>query len=377
MINRADARLTDAAYVELVRGILSTLFLTLIAGAAFSIVGGIAVVETEDAALLFLWAAGVLATFGRIIVLLLSRHYKDGPLTARAAGRIERRFAWSYLLFAAIFGMFMARAFALGAADLRLLVVGIVFGHGAGVAAGTVLRPWIGMPAVLLGVLPTALTAFVIQPQRFWAIGTLILLYMGGGMASMLRRYAATAKLISLENLLGAVSDRDERTGLTNRVAMSQRFEEFSSIHRSELSIALHVIHLEGFSGLNSRHGYVVGDALLKDAAHRLEQVAPIAGFAARLGGVSFALVQPNIDHPRQAEAVAVAAHQALSEPFSASGATLRFDISVGYALALQQGAKLDAMLHDACEARERARISGSGIARSFAVDHRGYERRH
>ncbi|MBW8910910.1 MAG: diguanylate cyclase [Sphingomonas sp.] len=369
MINGADARLTDAIYVELVRGMLSTLFLTLISGFAFAIVGATAILESGDTILLVLWVTCVVATFARAAVLLAYRHCQDGPLSARRAGRIERRFAWPYLAFAAVFGAFMGRAFALGGADVRLLVVGMVFGNGAGVAAGAVLRPWISLPALLLGVLPTIVTTFTIEGLRSWSVGALTLLYMSGGIAAMLRRYGATARRISLEKLLATVGGRDERTGLANQVALTQHFEELSSVHRPGLSIAVHVIHLGGFEDINSRYGYLAGDALLKEAAERLEQFISSNDFAARLGGISFAVVQAALDSPRQAEVLASTVHKALSDPFAASGENVRLTVSVGYSLVPLKDSQLETILKEACQACDRARLAGSGVARSFAVD--------
>ncbi|WP_340313520.1 GGDEF domain-containing protein [Rhizorhabdus argentea] len=361
--------MTDAIYVELVRGLLSTLLLTLISGFAFAIVGAAAIVESRDTILLVLWTTCVTAAFVRAAVLLAYRHCHDGPLSARRAGQIERRFAWSYMAFAAAFGAFMARAFALGSADLRLLVVGMVFGHGASVAAGAVLRPWISLPAVLLSVLPTILTTFTIEDLKLWSVGALTLLYMGGGIAAMLRRYGATARRISLEKLFDTVSARDERTGLANQVALARHFEEVSSIHRPGLSVAVHVLHLDGFEDINSRYGYLAGDALLKEAAERLERLLSNNDFAARLGGIRFTVVQAALDSPRQAEVLASEIHQALSHPFAASGDGIRLTLSVGYSLVPQKDSQLEAVLKEACQACDRARLAGSGVARSFAVD--------
>jgi diguanylate cyclase (GGDEF)-like protein len=368
MINRADARLTDAAYVELVRGILSTLFLTLIAGSAFAVVGAAAVVDTGDTVLMILWAAGVAATLLRVAVLVHYRRHRTEKLTARRAGRIERLFAWSYLMYAAVFGAFMATAFALGSADLRLLIVGMVFGHGAGVAAGAVLRPWIGTPALLLGVLPLTLTAFLIENQGLWGVGALSLLYTGGGTAAMLRRYAAAARQISLERLVATVSQRDEPTGLANYTALVTRFDEISSVHRGGKWLAMHVVQIDGFDHINAHHGYPMGDMLLKEVAQRLERLQPPEGLAVRLGGVSFALVQAGLDHPGEAEALANKAYKLLSEPFSASVENVMLAINVGYSFVAQGGARFKTVLDDACRACERARVAGSGVAHSFSV---------
>jgi len=369
MSDRVRVRLTDSTYVELVRGILSTFFLTVIAGSAFALVGAVAVLDSRDPLLFLLWGGGLATVVLRIIVLAGYRKHRTGPLSPRIAGRIERHFAWSYLGFATVFGAFMARAFALGDGDIRLLVVGMVFGHGAGVAAGAVLRPWIGLPAVLLGVVPTVVTAFAVEDHRLWGVGALTLLYAGGGMATMLRRYRGTARQISLETIFSRVSARDEQTGLANQVALVERFEELSSVHRSDLHIALHVVQLDGFRELNEHYGYIVGDELLKVASRRLGHLAPPGGLAVRLGGVSFALVQAGLDSPEQADAFAAEIHQALSQPLTVSGEDVHVKVSIGYSFGPQEGAHLETVLDEACRARDRARLSGSGIARSRPTD--------
>lgn len=77
----------------------------------------------------------------------------------------------------------------------------------------------------------------------------------------------------------------DELTGLLNRRGLTQDCARWSG------SMTVAVIDLDGFKGVNDRHGHGAGDALLRRVARRLQAVAGPDALVARLGGDEFAVV--------------------------------------------------------------------------------------
>jgi hypothetical protein len=90
----------------------------------------------------------------------------DPALGLADARALERRFAFFYLAFALLFGAFSARAFQVATSEAHMLIVGLMFGYGAGVAAGISMRPKIAIPSLVIAILPAAITALLTSRWR-------------------------------------------------------------------------------------------------------------------------------------------------------------------------------------------------------------------
>ncbi|WP_280155512.1 sensor domain-containing diguanylate cyclase [Piscinibacter sp. XHJ-5] len=96
-------------------------------------------------------------------------------------------------------------------------------------------------------------------------------------------------------DLLQRAVDRashDALTGLANRTL----FEEFlhsqiAVCHRAHTEVSVMVIDLDGFKGVNDRHGHAAGDELLRWVAKRIVAGVRQSDLPARLGGDEFAVV--------------------------------------------------------------------------------------
>lgn len=269
--NTDSVRLTDGAYVELVRSLFGTLVPTIIMAASFAAVAAYLVRQTRDVPLACLLVIGVVASIARIALLLLYRSDVAQPdMDAARAGRIERRFALAYIGFAIVFGGFAARAMAIVSDDLRLLLIGLLFGYGAGVAAGISLRPWISIPSVILAIVPSIGVCFTLPEAGQWGSGILTAVFLAGGVESMLRRYRETSKQIVMHRLLAAMDRSDELTGLPNRIGMQTRFDQITTQGTGAEMVAVHHLELIGVKAVNDAYGHRTGDVLLKAASERI-----------------------------------------------------------------------------------------------------------
>jgi diguanylate cyclase (GGDEF)-like protein/PAS domain S-box-containing protein len=94
--------------------------------------------------------------------------------------------------------------------------------------------------------------------------------------------------------LLVRQATTDGLTGLCNHRAFHDLLRaETSRARRYDRSVAVVLIDLDGFKGVNDRHGHQTGDRLLIDVAGALEEVVRETETVARLGGDEFALLLP------------------------------------------------------------------------------------
>jgi diguanylate cyclase (GGDEF)-like protein len=98
-------------------------------------------------------------------------------------------------------------------------------------------------------------------------------------------------------------SRRDALTGLSNRRAFEERLPiELARAARSERPLALVLLDLDGFKGVNDRLGHPAGDEVLREVARILDE-ARSADDCFRIGGDEFAILMPETEaiHARTA----------------------------------------------------------------------------
>lgn len=88
----------------------------------------------------------------------------------------------------------------------------------------------------------------------------------------------------------------DPLTGLFNRRVTLPRLEETArDAIRDGRSFAVLVMDLDFFKSVNDRHGHLAGDAVLAEAARRLEETVGAKGLVARHGGEEFVAILPDM----------------------------------------------------------------------------------
>ena len=368
----------EGTYVELVRSLFVTLLPAAIMSVSFVGIGAYLSARTHDALLLTLTCLGGAAGIARLTVLIAHRQLATAErLTMVRARKIERRFALSYLAFAIILGAFGARAFIVAAPDCRMLVIELLSGYGAGVAAGLSLRPWISVPSILVAVAPTALAAFTTSSDANWAAGALLAVFLGGGIESMIGRYRSETKKITMRRMFSSLARHDELTRLPNRLSLRERFEKCSGFGHAdgEPRVAVHCLDLDRFKPVNDRYGHPVGDALLRAVANRLEQSLRDTDFVARVGGDEFVVVQCAVRHEGEAEMLARRLVRLISEPFLIHGHAISIGTSVGYIVSADTDNDIDRLVACADQALCRVKREGRGAAAYCEADGTEYRK--
>lgn len=358
--------------IELVRSLFTTLLPTTIMVVSFTIVGILATSETQSVVLGTLVLLGCGASIARLTVLLRYRkHASEAFLDLRSARQLERRFAAAYLSFAVILGLFCATAYAIAPADTRTVVIGLLFGYGAGVAAGHSLRPRISIPSILVATVPTIAVALSAASPMHVVVGLLLAVFLAGGVQSMLKRYRTTAADITMRRSFSTLARRDHLTGLLNRLALREKFDEFAKAAGGVDIIAVHCLDLDRFKPVNDRYGHPVGDALLKAVAGRIEGALRECDFAARTGGDEFVIVQTQAKHPDEVSALALRLVAEIATPFQIEGLDIQIGTSVGYILSSEYGTDIDSLVTRADKALCAVKRTGGGVARYDAATDR------
>ncbi|MDG2530407.1 EAL domain-containing protein [Caulobacter endophyticus] len=172
----------------------------------------------------------------------------------------------------------------------------------------------------------------------------------------------------SAEEKIRYLAEHDGLTGLPNRNSLQARLAAaLERVEASGESLSLVCIDLDHFKEANDLHGHLAGDALLVEAARRLQDSVTAPSFAARLGGDEFILVQIAAgDQPAAAAELAGRVLEQLSVPAVYEGQDLAMGASLGVSLFPDDGRTAEALLANADMALYRAKESGRGVYRFF-----------
>jgi diguanylate cyclase (GGDEF)-like protein len=171
------------------------------------------------------------------------------------------------------------------------------------------------------------------------------------------------------EKRIAHIAHHDPLTGLHNRAAFSDYLATtIDATVRTGGSFAILCLDLDRFKEVNDLYGHLVGDALLREVAGRLQAVADGA-FLARVGGDEFIVITVG---EAQTAAVGLLAQQlrtALRGDIELAGRQLRIGLSIGIASCPADGADPESLLANADVALYRAKAEGRDAIRFFESD--------
>jgi diguanylate cyclase (GGDEF)-like protein/PAS domain S-box-containing protein len=123
----------------------------------------------------------------------------------------------------------------------------------------------------------------------------------------------------------------DPLTGLANRVLLGDRLI-LARARATRLGglIAVLMIDLDDFKGVNDTHGHLVGDQLLSGVARRFEGVARPSDTLCRFGGDEFLYLAEGLASASEAEEIASRFLETLGEPFRLGDVEIGQHASIG-----------------------------------------------
>jgi diguanylate cyclase (GGDEF)-like protein len=180
------------------------------------------------------------------------------------------------------------------------------------------------------------------------------------------RRLAA--ELVAIQARSEAL--RDLLTGLPNRRALYETVDDiFRQAPHRGVSHALVMLDLNGFKGINDRHGHPVGDKLLVEIGRRLRLVSGANTLAARLGGDEFVVFMPNVEKTEDVERHVSKLIAAIEQPFETGGTVHEVGAAAGIAYFPQDGRNREDLMRHADLALYGAKSEKGSAVRSYKGD--------
>jgi len=136
----------------------------------------------------------------------------------------------------------------------------------------------------------------------------------------------------------------DSKTGLLNAATWERESTaEVARAVRTRTPLAIALLDIDKFKGINDTYGHMVGDQVIKEIAHSLSSLLRDYDLAGRFGGEEFALLLPQtraVDALRIAERVrANIAGLRIIAPGASGGERVHVTVSIGVA-ALDSGSR-------------------------------------
>jgi diguanylate cyclase (GGDEF)-like protein/PAS domain S-box-containing protein len=138
----------------------------------------------------------------------------------------------------------------------------------------------------------------------------------------------------------------DNLTGLANRALFRDRLDQaLARAERSDRSLAVLLVDLDGFKQVNDTLGHDAGDRLLQEVAERFNGVVRASDTVARFGGDEFALLLEEIVD-QEAVTLAQRLLDRLAEPVVVAGREVLLGASVGIVLHTGPGQSEELVRH-------------------------------
>lgn len=356
-------RESDDVFKTLVSELTSTIAPTTIMSMTILAVGLFAYASLGSIELLLATITGSVASAAKIVVTVAHRRSNaTRRATVEDAARWEMAHGLLTFLIAGSVGLLATVVFTHRDLSVQVLAAALLFGYSAGVAVRVSVRPIIAATAIMIAGLPTTIAVMLYGDSAHWILAGMCVAFLVAAMQSVWHVYRTATRQICLRLEMEHQARHDPLTGLRNRMALSEAFDMLGSADNTLTCV--HCFDLDGFKYVNDRFGHAVGDELLVGIAIRLRENLDRPNIAVRAGGDEFVILQPDVRHPLEADALARKIVNVLTAPYEIAGEDITIGISLGYTMALSGSARLDHMMDSADKASYRAKRNGGGIER-------------
>jgi diguanylate cyclase (GGDEF)-like protein len=345
--------------VEMTRLVFSGLLPTVIFG-SISIVGAAVLVAHFYADPVIWWmvlgSAVICACRVTTVALFNRRAAKD--LTLDQANRWEMGYGLATFLYTGAMAVMTSYVFLYHDFIGQIWCMLGVFALCSAISARLALRPWIAMSAGI--VMLAALIVSVLQSKetmmRLMALPLMLYVYLYCD--SIRTKFHVVVDQIRSKRKLTELAGQDALTGLANRRHFETRLREMCG---QSMPFAIHYIDLDKFKAVNDTCGHPVGDALLREVAHRLRRLARQGDLPARLGGDEFVVLQAPTATESSARALAERINRNMALPFEIDVHRLSIGASVGVRLTTAADHNPADLLSNADDALYHVKKNGGG----------------
>ena len=144
----------------------------------------------------------------------------------------------------------------------------------------------------------------------------------------LVREMETLYKSRQLENMnrrLRDIYNRDQLTGLFNRIAYNEHLEpEFVKLQQEGIAATIVFIDIDEFKQMNDTYGHKYGDEILKKVAHLIQNSCDEESYCFRYGGDEFVMFLPGMDREGALQ---------LKANMKAKAQSMQVGISVGIAV--------------------------------------------
>lgn len=169
------------------------------------------------------------------------------------------------------------------------------------------------------------------------------------------------------EAKLQHIAHYDALTGLPNRLLKTDRLRQaISHSHRSNTSVGVCYLDLDGFKPINDSYGHDVGDLILIETARRLQATVREGDTVSRIGGDEFVLILSDLSGLDQCQMILDRVLETISQPIAIDDLVMQVCASVGLTLYPQDDADADILLRHADQAMYVAKENGKNCYHLF-----------
>ncbi len=173
------------------------------------------------------------------------------------------------------------------------------------------------------------------------------------------------------EDELYRIAHYDHLTNLPNRRLFSDRLPQaLARSRRSEVSVAVCYLDLDGFKAVNDRNGHAVGDKLLIDLSQRLQGILRIDDTLARLGGDEFVLLLSSVSTLQECQLALERVLQEIAAPVEIDGRSVSVTASIGVTVYPADPVDADTLMRHADQAMYLAKERGKNCFHFFDPVH-------
>ena len=163
----------------------------------------------------------------------------------------------------------------------------------------------------------------------------------------------------------------DSLTALPNRLNFCERLDRAlagpganaPTAPAAPAALAVFYLDIDGFKQVNDAHGHAVGDELLRIVAARLARTLRAQDMICRLGGDEFACLLLDWHSRRQLAQIATKLMAAAAAPLHIGDLQFELQLSIGIAVAPNDGADCASLLKGSDAAMYRAKRCKTGFA--------------
>jgi diguanylate cyclase (GGDEF)-like protein len=249
-----------------------------------------------------------------------------------------------------------------------LMGAGVCGLHYTGMAAasfptGSVCLSAAGLAGVSLGVTVVLATVLLLAITLFTSVLDARLQARAQSLTCSLS--AANDSLVQANAELHRLAFTDPLTGVSNRAVFESRLAALGDDPASARPMGLLFLDLDGFKPVNDSFGHATGDAVLRQVAERLSEIARASDTLARIGGDEFALLLDGVASAEQGLRAAERIQASLQQPFAWQDRRFSLSCSIGLALYPVHGPR-EQLLARADLAMYAAKRAGGGVCLVF-----------